>query len=86
MLNKIKITFATRLLLRYFIIYCQPAINEIPNTIPIRIPEIKPILILHLKQKQQFGETEAPKNYITTKAKEKKEHTLNRKNQKMKKE
>lgn len=43
-LNEQLSTFATRLLLLYLIMWCQPAINAIPTTVPIRIPEINPIL------------------------------------------
>lgn len=39
----ITVTLATRLVLRYAIMWRHPAINAIPNTIPIRIPEINPI-------------------------------------------
>lgn len=36
-------TFAIRLALRYLIMRSHPAINAMPNTIPMKIPEIKPI-------------------------------------------
>lgn len=36
-------TFAILLALLYLIIRAHPAINAMPNSIPIKIPEIKPI-------------------------------------------
>ena len=42
--HKYLYTLAIRLLLRYLIIWRQPAIKAIPTIVPIRIPEINPIL------------------------------------------